>query len=63
MGQQNIKNAVNGTYTVKVAEKAAKKNPRLRGFKNVSKKSDYVVRKNSTGKEVRYKRVTFVRGL
>ena len=63
MGQKNIKNAVTGTYTVKVAEKAAKKNPRLRGFKNVSKKSDYIVRKNSNGKDVRYKRVVFVRGL
>ena len=63
MGQKNIKSAITGNYNVKVAEKAAKKNPRLRGFKNVSKKSDYIVRKNSAGKDVRYKRVIFVRGL
>ena len=63
MGQQNIKNAITGTYTVKVAEKAAKRNPRLRGFKNVSTKGDYIVKKNSAGKDVRYKRVTFVRGV
>jgi hypothetical protein len=49
-------------YTTKVVEKQIRNSSALRGYRNVSKREDYITRKNADGKEVRYKRLLFQEG-
>jgi hypothetical protein len=60
-GSVVIQGMLKPAYTTKVVEKQIKRNPVLRGYRNVSRREDYVTRKVD-GKEVRYKRLLFQEG-
>ena len=61
-GSAVIQGILKPAYTTKVVEKQIRKSSALRGYRNVSRREDYVVRKNADGKEVRYKRLLFQEG-
>ena len=61
VGSAAVEGMLKPIYTRRIMEKQVKRNPALRGFKNITKKGDYVTRKNKEGKEVRYARLRFQR--
>ena len=61
VGSTAVEGMIKPIYTRRVMTKQVKNNPALRGFKNITKKGDYVTRKNKDGKEVKYARLRFQR--
>jgi hypothetical protein len=61
VGSNAVEGMLKPVYTRRVMTKQVKNNPALRGFKNITKKGDYVTRKNKEGKEVKYARLRFQR--
>ncbi len=58
-GSHVVNSMLKAKYTEKVIMKKVTSSRALRGYKNVSRKKDYIVRKNAQGKEIKYKRLRF----
>ena len=60
-GSNAVEGMIKPLYTKNLMKKTLKKNKRLRGFKDISKKNDIITKKDKNGKSVRYARLRYQR--